>query len=218
MALDKGKIIAIVQFVFSFVALILSMVALAGGIADNYDNLKSSHWIGQSESGTLSGSVYGGWLHTCIRVENRFISRTTCVETEWDGKGAATAMGVLSLLFASAYLVLVAVKLFNIFARKVLAKATNKMLNIIECGVGFLGMIFTLACFAIYAEHNAEHETKPLDNGYDYGPGFGACVSSFVFELIALVLGGISLLPGMATTEVLGAPGGVTTEGAAGHA
>ena len=218
MALDKGKIIAIVQFVFSFVALILSMVALAGGIADNYDNLKSSHWIGRSETGV---SVYGGWLHTCIRFDRSFESRfssTTCVETEWDGKGAATAMGVLSLLFASAYLVLVAVKLFNIFAKKVLAKATNKMLNIIECGVGFLGMIFTLACFAIYAEHNAEHETKPLDNGYDYGPGFGACVSSFVFELIALVLGGISLLPGMATTEVLGAPGGVTTEGAAGHA
>ena len=217
MALDKGKIIAIVQFVFSFVASILSMVALAGGIADNYDNLKSSHWIGRSESG---GSVYGGWLHTCIRIDRTYGftgSRTTCVENKWDGKGAATAMGVLSLLFASAYLVLVAVKLFNMFAKKVLAKATNKMLNIIECGVGFLGMIFTLACFAIYAEHNAEHEDKPLDNGYDYGPGYGACVSSFVFELIALVLGGISLLPGMATTEVA-APGGVTTEGAAGHA
>ena len=217
MALDKGKIIAIVQFVFSFVASILSMVALAGGIADNYDNLKSSHWIGRSESG---GSVYGGWLHTCIKIDRYGFSSsvTTCVETEWDGKGATTAMGVLSLLFASAYLVLVAVKLFNMFAKKVLAKATNKMLNIIECGVGFLGMIFTLACFAIYAEHNSEHETKPLDNGYDYGPGYGACVSSFVFELIALVLGGISLLPGMATTEV-GAPGGVAgTDGAAGHA
>ena len=51
-------------------------------------------------------------------------------------------------------------------------------------------MVFTLAPASryIYAKHSAEHETKPLDNGYDYGPRYGACVSSFSFlELRAAV-------------------------------
>ena len=35
MGLDKGKIIGIVQLGFSLLAFILSIVALAGGVADN---------------------------------------------------------------------------------------------------------------------------------------------------------------------------------------
>ena len=38
MGLDKGKIIAIVQLGFSLLAFILSIVALAGGVADNADD------------------------------------------------------------------------------------------------------------------------------------------------------------------------------------
>jgi len=187
MGLDKGKIIAIVQLGFSLLAFILSIVALAGGVADNVDGLKSAGWMSMESSGI---NVYTGWSHACF--EFRGQSECTEAEPKWDKRDAATAMGALSFLFALANLVLVAVKLFK----------PNKMLSIIGCGVCFLGMIFTLACFGIYA--GDEGVSDALDAGASYGPGFGSSVTCFVFLLIALVLGVISLLPGMATTEVTG--------------
>ena len=167
-------VIGIVQLGLSFLAFILSIVALAGGVADNYDGLKSAHWLGNSDT-----SLYGGWSHACIE----FGSGTLCVENDWDEKGPLTAMGALSFLFALANLVLVAVKLFK----------PIKKLSMIGCGVCFLGMIFTLACFGIFA--GSEHVSDALDqDGYSYGPGFGSSVTCFVFLLISLVLGVISLL------------------------
>jgi len=128
MGLDKGKIIGIVQLGFSLLAFILSIVALAGGVADNVGGLKSAGWMSMESSGM---TVYTGWSHACAE----FRGQSQCGESEWDKKDAATAMGALSFLFALANLVLVAVKLFK----------PNKMLSIIGCGVCFLGMIFTLA-------------------------------------------------------------------------
>ena len=110
-----------------------------------------------------------------------------CGETDWDKKEAATAMGALSFLFALANLVLVAVKM---------RCGPIKMLSMIGCGVCFLGMIFTLACFGIFA--GSELVSDALDqDGTSYGPGFGSSVTCFVFLLISLVLGVISLLPCM---------------------
>ena len=61
-----------------------------------------------------------------------------------------------------------------------------KMLSMIGCGVCFLGMIFTLACFGIFA--GSELVSDALDqDGYSYGPGFGSSVTCFVFLLISLV-------------------------------
>ena len=174
--MDKGKLIAIVELVFALLALILSIIALAGGVADDYDVLKSVGWLEQT------GDVYYGWRYGC--------SKAMCMEIGWDKEDAATAMASLSFIFAIVYLVLVAVKLCK----------PNKMLNIVGCGVGFLGMLFTIACFALYRD-----ETGDLPDGVSYGPGFGACVACFVFQFIALVLGGFSLFPAMATAEV-GAP------------
>ena len=187
MGLDKGKIITIVQLGFSLLAFILSIVALAGGVADNVDGLKSAGWMSMESRG---GNMYWGWSHACIEVRGQ--SQCAEVEPKWDKKDAATAMGALSFLFALANLVLVAVKLFK----------PNKMISIIGCGVCFLGMIFTLACFGIFA--GDESISDALDAGASYGPGFGSSVTCFVFLLISLVLGVISLLPGMATTEVTG--------------
>ena len=185
MGLDKGKIIGIVQLGFSLLAFILSIVALAGGVADNVGGLKSASWM-STESGGING--YTGWSHACLEAQGQ----SQCSENDWDQKDATTAMGALSFLFALANLVLVAVKLFK----------PNKMISIIGCGVCFLGMIFTLACFGIFA--GDEGVSNSLDAGASYGPGFGSSVTCFVFLLIALVLGVISLLPGMATTEVTG--------------
>ena len=104
-----------------------------------------------------------------------------CVESDWGEKGPLTAMGALSFLFALANLVLVAVKLFK----------PIKMLSMIGCGVCFLGMIFTVACFGIFAGGVSD----ALDqDGNSYGPGFGSSVTCFVFLQISLVLGVISLL------------------------
>ena len=196
--LDKGKIVTIVQLVLSLLALILSIVAMAGGVADNFATLKGSNWVGISANG---GGVYSGWSHSCVGMDDK-PDDAVCVENEWDGKGGATAMGVLSFIFALVYLGMVAVKLFK----------PIKMLNMAECGVGLLGMIFTLVCFAIWAGYIADQETKPLDNGAEYGPGYGSCVAAFVFKLFALVLGVLTLLPAFATTEVAKVP-----EAAAGH-
>ena len=172
--------IDLVQLGFSFLAFILSIVALAGGVADNVDGLKSAGWLSAESGGTNS---YLGWSHSCI--ERR--GKSMCGETDWDKKEAATAMGALSFLFALANLVLVAVKM---------RCGPIKMLSMIGCGVCFLGMIFTLACFGIFA--GSEHVSDALDqDGYSYGPGFGSSVTCFVFLLISLVLGVISLLPCM---------------------
>lgn len=193
--LDKGKIVTIVQLVLSLLALILSIVAMAGGVADNFATLKGSNWVGISANG---GGVYSGWSHSCVGMDDK-PDDAVCVENEWDGKGGATAMGVLSFIFALVYLGMVAVKLFK----------PIKMLNMAECGVGLLGMIFTLVCFAIWAGYVADQEImgkKVLDAGYEYGPGYGACVAAFVFKLFALVLGVLTLLPAFASTEVAKAP------------
>ena len=191
MGLDKGKIIAIVQLGFSLLAFILSIVALAGGVADNVGGLKSAGWMSMESSGI---NVYTGWSHACLEGGGQ----SHCDENDWDQKDATTAMGALSFLFALANLVLVAVKLFK----------PNKMLSIIGCGVCFLGMIFTLACFGIFAGDDTSDAFRgrapALVADASYGPGFGSSVTCFVFLLIALVLGVISLLPGMATTEVTG--------------
>ena len=165
------------QLGLSFLAFILSIVALAGGVADNYDGLKSAHWLGNSDT-----SFYGGWSHACME----FGRGTLCVESDWDEKGPLTAMGALSFLFALANLILVAVKM---------RCGPIKMLSMIGCGVCFLGMIFTLACFGIFA--GDEGISDALDAGASYGPGFGSSVTCFVFLLISLVLGVISLLPCM---------------------
>ena len=172
-AVRADLFIDLVQLGFSFLAFILSIVALAGGVADNYDGLKSAHWLGNSDT-----SFYGGWSHACME----FGSGTLCVESDWDEKGPLTAMGALSFLFALANLILVAVKLFK----------PIKMLSMIGCGVCFLGMIFTLACFGIFA--GSELVSDALDqDGNSYGPGFGSSVTCFVFLLISLVLGVVSL-------------------------
>ena len=194
--LDKGKIVTIVQLVFSLLALILSIVAMAGAVADNYATLKGSSWL--SMEVTIYGTKiesYSGFAYTCSGNDDT----SACMENEWDGKGGATAMGVLSFIFAIVYLGMVAVKLFK----------PIKMLNMAECGVGLLGMIFTLVCFAIWAGYVADQEImgkKVLDAGYEYGPGYGACVAAFVFKLFALVLGVLTLLPAFASTEVAKAP------------
>jgi len=191
--LDKGKIVTIVQLVLSLLALILSIVAMAGAVADNFATLKGSSWL--SIEMTVYGTKiesYSGFAYTCSGNDDTNV----CQENEWDGKGGATAMGVLSFIFAIVYLGMVAVKLFK----------PIKMLNMAECGVGLLGMIFTLVCFAIWAGYVADQETKPLDNGAEYGPGYGSCVAAFVFKLFALVLGVLTLLPAFATTEVAKAP------------
>ena len=207
MGLDKGKIITIVQLGFSLLAFILSIVALAGGVADYVDGLlalKSAGWMSMEydaiEFGRVDSDLYWGWSHYCIkfRGQSQDVYAPWCNENRWDKKDAATAMGALSFLFALANLVLVAVKLFK----------PNKMLSIIGCGVCFLGMIFTLACFGIFAGDDTSDAFRgrapALVADASYGPGFGSSVTCFVFLLIALVLGVISLLPGMATTEVTG--------------
>lgn len=194
--LDKGKIVTIVQLVFSLLALILSIVAMAGGVADNIDTMKGSNWVGYSKNGM---SVYSGWSTVCTEA----MGQNACGDSEWDGAGAATAMGVLSFLFALVYLGMVAVKLFK----------PIKMLNMVECGVGFLGMIFALVCFAIFSG-DEDIAKSVADTDFEFGPGYGACVVCFVFKLFALVLGVLTLLPAFATTEIK-TPG--TTEAAAGH-
>ena len=197
--LDKGKIVTIVQLVFSLLALILSIVAMAGGVADNFATLKGSNWVGISANGA---GVYSGWSHSCVGMDDK-PDDAVCVENEWDGKGGATAMGVLSFIFALVYLGMVAVKLFK----------PIKMLNMVECGVGFLGMIFALVCFAIFSG-DEDIAKSVADTDFEFGPGYGACVVCFVFKLFALVLGVLTLLPAFATTEIK-TPG--TTEAAAGH-
>ena len=198
--LDKGKIVTIVQLVFSLLALILSIVAMAGAVADNYATLKGSSWL--SMEVTIYGTKiesYSGFAYTCSGNDDT----SACMENEWDGKGGATAMGVLSFIFAIVYLGMVAVKLFK----------PIKMLNMVECGVGFLGMIFALVCFAIFSG-DEDIAKSVADTDFEFGPGYGACVVCFVFKLFALVLGVLTLLPAFATTEIK-APG--TTEAAAGH-
>eukprot|EP00964_Phaeocystis_antarctica_P080164 scaffold50045_cov57-Phaeocystis_antarctica.AAC.4 len=54
---------------------------------------------------------------------------------------------------------------------------------------------------------------KVLDAGYEYGPGYGACVAAFVFKLFALVLGVLTLLPAFASTEVAKAPEAAADKG-----
>ena len=108
MGLDKGKIIGIVQLGFSLLAFILSIVALAGGVADNVDGLKSACWMSMESSGI---NMYTGWSHACLEAGPG--GQSHCGENDWDQKDATTAMGALSFLFALANLVLVAVKLFE---------------------------------------------------------------------------------------------------------
>lgn len=113
-------------------------------------------------------------------------------------------MGAPSFLFALANLVVVAVKLFK----------PNKMPSMIGCGLCFLGMIFTLAsCLLRDVRRREEDISKALDAGSSYGLGFGSSVTCAAFRLPAhrsrpgwvssvLPLSVISLLPGMATTNV----------------
>jgi hypothetical protein len=186
MCTNGSKVIAIVQLVLVSLALILSIVALVGGVTDDYDTLKNTYWLGADYY-----DWYYGWRSYCVkRVGGVF---PFCDDIEWDEKDAATAMGVLAALFSICSVVLVAVKLCK----------PNKLVNIIGCVVAFLAIIFTIACFAMWADEVA---VTDLDLGH-YGPGFGACVSSFGFQLIALVLGVVSLAVAKpAASPAAGAP------------
>ncbi|EOD04267.1 hypothetical protein EMIHUDRAFT_439244 [Emiliania huxleyi CCMP1516] len=202
MCTNKPKVIAIVQLVLVSLALILSIIALVGGVTDDYDTLKNTYWLGAMDVETpyydydlysdLLWDVYFGWRSACQkRVGGVF---AVCDDLEWDKEDAATAMGVLAALFSIGSVVLGAVKLCK----------PNKLVNIIGCVVAFLAIIFTIACFAMWAD---EFKLKYSDDLAHYGPGFGACVSSFGFQLIALVLGVVSLAAAKpAASPAAGAP------------
>ena len=116
-----------------------------GGVTDDYDTLKNTYWLGADYY-----DLYYSWRSYCVkRVGGVF---PFCDDIEWDEKDAATAMGVLAALFSICSVVLVAVKLCK----------PNKLVNIIGCVVAFLAIIFTIACFAMWADVRAPFQLRLL--------------------------------------------------------
>ena len=118
-----------------------------GGVTDDYDTLKNTYWIGDDD--ILALDRYFGWRSACQKIGG---VPAVCFDLGWDKEDAATAMGVLAALFSIGSAVLVAVKLCK----------PNKLVNIIGCVVAFLAIIFTIACFAMWADVRAPFQLRLL--------------------------------------------------------
>lgn len=182
-------IITAVQALLLLIAWCLACVTLVGA-SDNHAIMENSAW---GRASSQRGEVYLNFWGICYRSQASSISCTewtlTANPQQKNAKNGLIAMAGLGWIALSAFMVAVS---FKFFAQTPNAAKTLGM----TCSVcGALAWLFSLATWAQAADGWLVESTwEPAADGglvgldFEWGPGFGASVTQWMFVMIALVL------------------------------